>query len=89
MGRAPLVDRAASASAPADDAADAVELALLLADSDALAGDYTQALHALDAAAALSGGVLPVEAARRRDTWRPHIAGRPQPIPLDHHEEEP
>jgi sulfide:quinone oxidoreductase len=89
LGREPLVDRAATASAPAADAADAVELALLLADADAQAGDYTQALHALDAAAALSGGVLPAEAARRRDTWRPRIAGRPHPVPINHPEEEP
>jgi sulfide:quinone oxidoreductase len=89
LGREPLVDRAATASAPAADATDAVELALLLADSDAQAGDYTQALHALDAAAALSGGVLPAEAARRRDAWRPRIAGRPHPVPINHPEEEP
>ena len=70
-GREPLVDRAATASpTPAPDADDALQLALLLADEDARAGDFTQALHALDAAAALGGGVLPAEAARKRDAWR-------------------
>jgi hypothetical protein len=33
-------------------------------------GDHAQALHALDAAAALSGGVLPAEWERRRAAWR-------------------
>ena len=50
LGREPLVDRddrAASGAAPDGD--DALELALLLADEDARAGDYRQALHALDA----------------------------------------
>ena len=32
-------------------------------------GDYAQALHALDAAAALTGGVLPDRWAQRRDEW--------------------
>ena len=48
-----------------------------------------QALHALDAAAALSGGVLPADAARRRDAWRPRAA---TPVPRPSHieiEEEP
>ena len=35
-------------------------------------GDYAQALRALDAAAALTGGVLPAEWAQRRDA----VAGR-------------
>ena len=47
----------------------ALELALLLADEDAAAGDYAQALHALDAAAALAGGVLPAAYAERRERW--------------------
>ena len=50
----------------ADDRDDARELALLLADEDAAMGDYAQALRALDAAAALTGGVLPAEWAQRR-----------------------
>ena len=52
-----------------DDRQDARELALLLADEEAAMGDYAQAVHALDAAAALTGGVLPAEWAERRDRW--------------------
>jgi hypothetical protein len=52
-----------------DDAEDALELALLLAEQDAAVGDFKQAVHALDAAAALTGGVLPVPWAHRRDAW--------------------
>jgi sulfide:quinone oxidoreductase len=67
LGQEPLSDRhagAASADGPEHEAA--LELALLLADEDAAAGDLAQALHALDAAAALSGGVLPAAYAERR-----------------------
>lgn len=53
----------------AEDRDDAYELAFLLAEEDAAMGDYAQALRALDAAAALSGGVLPEEWARRRAAW--------------------
>ena len=53
----------------ADDRDDARELALLLADEDAAMGDYAQALRALEAAAALTGGALPDEWARKRDDW--------------------
>ncbi len=49
---------------------DAFELALMLAEEDAAMGDYGQALRALDAAAALTGGVLPAEWTQRRDQWR-------------------
>jgi sulfide:quinone oxidoreductase len=71
LGREPLVDRAATAQhAPAPDADDALQLALLLADEDARIGDLSQALHALDAAAALGGGVLPADAAEKRAAWR-------------------
>ena len=56
------------------DATDALELALLLADEDARAGDYAQALHALDAAAALAGGVLPAAAAAKREAWLAALA---------------
>jgi sulfide:quinone oxidoreductase len=71
LGREPLVDRAITAVAePPDDATDALELALLMAEEDARAGDLAQAVHALDAAAALSGGFLPAEAARKREAWR-------------------
>jgi sulfide:quinone oxidoreductase len=48
---------------------DARELALLLADEEAAMGDYAQAIHALDAATALTGGVLPAEWAQRREQW--------------------
>jgi hypothetical protein len=40
-----------------------------LADEEAATGDYAQALHALDAAAALTAGVLPAEWAERREEW--------------------
>jgi sulfide:quinone oxidoreductase len=58
----------------ADDRDDACELALLLAEGDAAMGDYAQALHALDSAAALTGGVLPGGWARRREEWLAHVA---------------
>ena len=45
---------ASRAADPAEHEA-ALDLALLLADEDAAAGDFAQALHALDAAAALRG----------------------------------
>jgi sulfide:quinone oxidoreductase len=65
----PLHDRT-SAAPPAPDRDDAYELALLLAEEDARAGDFAQALHALDAAAALAGGVVPEEWAERRARWQ-------------------
>ena len=40
-----------------------------MADEDAAVGDFAQALHALDAAAALAGGVLPAAYAERRERW--------------------
>jgi sulfide:quinone oxidoreductase len=54
---------------PRDDTADALELALLLAEQDAEVGDFKQAVHALDVAAALTGGVLPAGWALRREAW--------------------
>ena len=63
----PLADRVPAGVAPDRDAA--LELALLLADEDAARGDYDQAVHALDAAAALGGGRLPAEVAERRERW--------------------
>ena len=64
-------DRAAAAEAsPAADHDDAYRLALLLAEEDAKVGDYRQALHALDAAAALAGGVLPDEWVESRARWQ-------------------
>jgi sulfide:quinone oxidoreductase len=75
LGRMPLEDRVAgSVSAANGDADEALELALLMAEEDARAGDLAQALHALDAAAALGGGVLPAEAASKRDAWRAALA---------------
>jgi sulfide:quinone oxidoreductase len=71
LGREPLRDRVASGAPGADDdPAEAIELALLMAEQDARAGDLAQALHALDAAAALAGGVLPADVASKRDAWR-------------------
>ena len=70
LGDEPLVDRAPGAGGgAADDRDAALDLALLLADEDAEAGDLPQALHALDAAAALAGGVLPAAYAERRRRW--------------------
>ena len=75
LGDEPLFDRAGGASRfdPAEHEA-ALELALLLVAEDEAAGDTAQALHALDAAAALSGGVLPPEYAERRERWRAQLA---------------
>jgi sulfide:quinone oxidoreductase len=50
-------------------AADARDLALLLASEEAAMGDYAQALRALDAATSLAGGELPPEWSERRETW--------------------
>ncbi len=48
---------------------EALALALALADEDARCGDYRQALHALDAARGLTGGVLPEEYAAKQRDW--------------------
>ena len=70
LGDEPLVDRAPGAGGgDPDDRDAALDLALLVADEDAEAGDLPQALHALDAAAALAGGVLPAAYAERRQRW--------------------
>jgi sulfide:quinone oxidoreductase len=71
LGEEPLIDRVPGASHAVDPAEHeaALDLALLLADEDAAAGDFARALHALDAAAALSGGVLPAAYAERRERW--------------------
>jgi sulfide:quinone oxidoreductase len=66
-GHDTLVDRPASQRAPDHDRA--LDLAMLMADAAADEGDFAGALHALDAAAQLSGGVLPATAARRREEW--------------------
>jgi sulfide:quinone oxidoreductase len=52
-----------------DDRQDARELAYVLAEEEAAMGDYARALNALDAAAALTGDILPPEWAARRDEW--------------------
>jgi hypothetical protein len=70
LGREPLVDRTPSASDPVPDRDDALELALLMADEEARVGDLHQALHVLDAALALGGGVLPKRYAARRAEWQ-------------------
>jgi sulfide:quinone oxidoreductase len=81
LGAEPLVDRVARPGPP--DGAEreaALELALLLAEEDAAAGDLTLAAQALDAAEALSAGPLPAEYAERREQWRKQLAraaGRP------------
>ena len=71
--RPPVLSTAQMQDLPAGPATgdrdDARELALLLAEEDAAVGDYGQALRALDAAAALTGGVLPEEWAQRRARW--------------------
>jgi sulfide:quinone oxidoreductase len=74
LGAEPLRDRtpASPDTAPGHD--DAFQLALLLAEEDARTGDYRQALHALDAATALAGGVLPDELTERRARWQRALA---------------
>ncbi|HYH90119.1 MAG TPA: FAD-dependent oxidoreductase [Solirubrobacteraceae bacterium] len=75
LGSEPLRDRAAAAAAsPAADRDEAYRLALLLAREDAKVGDYRQALHALDAAAALAGGVLPDEWTESRARWQRELS---------------
>jgi sulfide:quinone oxidoreductase len=66
----PLQDRTAGPGRAAPDRDDAYRLALLLAEEDARIGDYRQALHALDAAAALAGGVLPEQWVESRSRWQ-------------------
>jgi sulfide:quinone oxidoreductase len=73
LADAPLEDRVAGPAAVVSEHDAALELALLVADEDAAAGDLTQALHALDAAATLSGGVLPAGYAARRVRWEQEL----------------
>jgi sulfide:quinone oxidoreductase len=70
LGSAPLRDRgrAAGAREPAREDG-GVALALVLADADARAGDYTYALRTLEAAEALAGALPPAYEAKRRE-WR-------------------
>jgi sulfide:quinone oxidoreductase len=74
LGAEPLIDRVARPATDAGGHDAARDLALLLADEDAAAGDFAQALHALDAAAALSGGVLPARYTERRSRWAARLA---------------
>jgi sulfide:quinone oxidoreductase len=71
LALAPLTDRHGQPRARASEAehADALELALLLADYDARWGDHTMALRALDSAEALAG-VLPPPYAAKRKAWQ-------------------
>lgn len=66
----PMVDRRPipGPEVPAGEFADAVALALILADGDAAWGDYQAALAALDAAQALEGA-LPPEYETKRRMW--------------------
>jgi sulfide:quinone oxidoreductase len=66
-----LNDRVPVPGAPPSDSEyeDALELALMLADSDARWGDYEAALSALEAAEALQGALPPEYEAKRRQ-WR-------------------
>src|SRR6185295_13181117 len=73
LANEPLQDRVAGPATVVSEHDAALELALLVADEDAAAGDLTQALHALDAAATLSGGVLPAGYAERRARWEQEL----------------
>ena len=71
LGAEPLRDRTPVAGPDrTSDRDEAFRLAVLLADEDAKVGDYRQALHALDAAAALAGGVLPEQWTESRSRWQ-------------------
>ena len=73
----PLADRrpAPGPELEAAEFADALELALLLADGDAEWGDYETALASLDAAEALAGA-LPPEYEAKRALWLAELEGR-------------
>jgi len=75
LAASPLSDRSAPTHPhPSEqEHADALELALLLADNDARWGDYTMALHALDSAEALAGS-LPPQYAQKRAQWQRELA---------------
>jgi hypothetical protein len=65
-----------------EDRDEALELALLLAEADAAMGDYAQALRSLEAAAMLTGGILPAEWTARREAWNAarHGAATPERV---------
>jgi sulfide:quinone oxidoreductase len=69
LGEHPMEDRYARRAPPSTDRDEAFALALLMAEEDARMGDYRQAVHAIDAAAALVGGALPAGVAAKRDAW--------------------
>ena len=75
LSSAPMSDRAAPRrdNAPSADHADALDLALFLAENDARWGDYAMALRALEAAEALAGA-LPAEYEARRREWQQALA---------------
>ena len=77
LGTRPLEDRVPNGRPSAPDHEQALELALLMAEEDARAGDYRQALHALDAALALGGGALPAAYAERRAEWQRELRRAP------------
>lgn len=71
LGAEPLADRvqpSGGAARASRGHAEALDLALLLADSEAAAGDYRAAVRALEAAQALEGS-LPPEYERKRARW--------------------
>jgi sulfide:quinone oxidoreductase len=66
----PMSDLADTATAEADTGTEeALALVLAIADEDASHGDYRQALHALDAARGLTGGLLPEAYADKERDW--------------------
>jgi sulfide:quinone oxidoreductase len=68
--RSPMQDLAAAPTAVEPvERDDALALTLALADEDARCGDYAQALHALDTARALGGGVLSEPYADKERDW--------------------
>ena len=69
-----LSDRVPASGPPPDasESAEALDLALLLADGDADWGDDRAALRALDAAEAISG-VLPPAYEQRRRLWQAEL----------------
>jgi sulfide:quinone oxidoreductase len=77
LSSGPLIDMAPAGRPGVSEPefADALELALLLADCDARWGDYVAALSALDAAEALQGALPPEYEAKRRE-WRAAAHGR-------------
>lgn len=66
----PMSDLADAPATAEDEGTDeALALVLAIADEDASHGDYRQALHALDAARGLCGGVLPDAYADKERDW--------------------